>query len=344
MRPHALCSIALALCINLSSSSPVSRSPTGPVISSNFQGPSIIKVSNTYYAFSGPNENPAVNIQLATSPDFLTWTPDSGYDALPDPGPWAAFTPHVWAPDANQLADGTFILYYCAAVISSPSQHCVGAALSPTILGPYSPLSSPLTCDLSTGGSIDPDGFTDPQTGARYLIYKVDGNSLPGGSGACANGDGTRATPILLQQVQADGYTLVGPVVEILTNDPSDGAGIEAPSLFYDAASGLYVLTFNSGCFTQSTYQIAYARSRVVTGPYTRMGPLVVTGQTSGDIQLPGGLDVLGSSSSGVGLRAVLHGDLNLGWFQGVGLRDRGLYAVELSVARDGSVGVASLY
>jgi beta-xylosidase len=196
-------------------------------------------------------------------------------------------------------------------VISSPSQHCVGAALYPTILGP--PPSSPLTCDLSQGGSIDPNGFNDPQTGARYLVYKVDGNSLPGGSGACANGNGAKATPSLLQQVQADGYTFVGPAVEILTNNPRDGAGIEAPRLFYDVASKLYVLAFNTGCLTQSTYQIAYATSSIVAGPYTWRGPLVATGQTSGDIQLPGGLDVLGSSSSGVGLKAVLHGELNLG-------------------------------
>lgn len=103
MRSRAFCSVALALCISPSISSPVSRSPTGPVISTNFQDPSTIKISNTYYAFSGPNGNPAVNVQLATSPDFSTWYLQSGFDALPSVGAWAASPPHLWAPDVNQL-------------------------------------------------------------------------------------------------------------------------------------------------------------------------------------------------------------------------------------------------
>ena len=81
----------------------VGRQSSGPVISSNFQDPSVIKVGNTWYAYSGPNGNPNVNVQIATSSDFASWSVHGGVDVLPDPGPWAASPPHVWAPDVNQL-------------------------------------------------------------------------------------------------------------------------------------------------------------------------------------------------------------------------------------------------
>lgn len=46
------------------------------------------------------------------------------------------------------------------------------------------------------------------------------------------------------------------------------------------------------------------------------------------------------SEDSDRGIRAVLHGDLNLGWFQEKESTVRGMYAVELDVSgRDVSVG-----
>ena len=176
-----------------------------------------------------------------------------------------------------------------------------------------------------------------------FIVYKVDGNSV-GHGGACNNGDGSAATPIILQQVQRDGYTPVGPAIQIITNEASDGAGIEAPSLFYDRGSGQYVLMFNAGCFTNTAYRIEYATATSIEGPYTRKGPFIVTGSTAGKIQLPGGIDVLGSSDSRSGIVAVLHGDLNPGWFAGDGSkRVRGMYAVQLGVG-GGIVNMNRLY
>lgn len=89
---------------SLAGASPLlQRSSTGPVISSNFQDPSVLKVDNTYYAFSGPNGNPAINVLTATSPDFGSWTVDFSRDALPQLGAWAASAAHVWSPDVSQL-------------------------------------------------------------------------------------------------------------------------------------------------------------------------------------------------------------------------------------------------
>lgn len=86
------------------------RSSTGPVISSNFQDPSVIDVDGTYYAYSGPNGNPPVHVQLATSSDFENWQLVPGYDVLPTVGSWAASTPRVWAPDVVQLVSTSVMI------------------------------------------------------------------------------------------------------------------------------------------------------------------------------------------------------------------------------------------
>ncbi len=55
-------------------------------------------------------------------------------------------------------------MYYSATSIQDYTKHCVGAATSPTILGPYTPLSTPLACPLAQGGAVDASGFKDWST------------------------------------------------------------------------------------------------------------------------------------------------------------------------------------
>jgi arabinan endo-1,5-alpha-L-arabinosidase len=80
------------------------RVANSAVIGTNFMDPSVIELNGGYYAFAGANGNPAgTNVQVASSPDFSSWTLESGYDALPVLGAWAANPGHVWSPDINQL-------------------------------------------------------------------------------------------------------------------------------------------------------------------------------------------------------------------------------------------------
>lgn len=83
-----------------SSPAPVAKRAfsNGPVITSNFPDPAFINVGGTYYAFA--TSNGAQNVQIATSPDFDTWTV-TGSDALPTIPSWS--TGGVWAPDVAQL-------------------------------------------------------------------------------------------------------------------------------------------------------------------------------------------------------------------------------------------------
>jgi hypothetical protein len=93
------------------------RSANSAVITSNFMDPSVIELQNGYYAFGGANGNPAgINVRVAYSQDFLSWTVNSGYDALPVLGAWAANPGHVWSPDINQLVCGLKIVQTLAPV------------------------------------------------------------------------------------------------------------------------------------------------------------------------------------------------------------------------------------
>ena len=159
--------------------------------------------------------------------------------------------------------------------------HCIGAAKSESVTGPYLPQNSPLACPISDGGAIDPAGFQDPTTGLQYVLYKIDGNSLdPHPQSATCGGpdsDGNyHPTPIMLQRVSKDdGVTTIGPAVQLLDRGPYDGPLIEAPSMFYK--DGIYYLFFSSNCYSTDYYDISYATATNINGPYTKSSMALMT-------------------------------------------------------------------
>ncbi|KAG6845579.1 hypothetical protein H0H87_007258 [Tephrocybe sp. NHM501043] len=252
----------------------------GPVISTNFPDPSIIWVDseNSWFAFA-TNGN-GHNVQVATSPDFTTWTV-TGQDALPTVGAWVySSNKAVWAPMVIQIADGSFVMYYSATSAQDNTAHCVGVATSSTVRGPYTPQSDAFVCHLDLGGSIDAAGHHHPD-GSLYVVYKIDGNNR-GNGGSCNNGIAPiKSTPLMLQKVAANGYTKIGAEVQILDRDDGDGPLIEAPSLIH--VKGVWFLFFSSGCYAETTYDLSYAYATSVAGPYTKargpIAPLLVTGK-----------------------------------------------------------------
>lgn len=185
-------------------------------------------------------------------------------------------------------------MYFSATTNQDSSKHCVGAAYSSVVTGPYTHMSTPLYCPLSQGGAIDPAGFRDPATGTRYVVYKIDGDSLGTAPGPCPNTQAPYVpTPLLLQEVAADGVTPVGDAVELLDNNgASDAGNIEAPALAH-AADGSYALFFSAGCFRSDAYSVSYATAPAVGGPYTRRGVLLGTEQ---GLEAPGGAGVDGDA------------------------------------------------
>ncbi|KAK5107051.1 hypothetical protein LTR62_001901 [Meristemomyces frigidus] len=271
------------------------RSEAGSDIAgANFPDPSIIQVSGVWYAFATRTIGSSIHIQVARSDDFTTWSilkkaDGTQFDALPNLPAWVDKSdPATWAPDVDQLADGSFMMYYSATAAADSTKHCIGAARSANVTGPYTPFgTTSLICPLSRGGAIDASGYAIG--GHRYITWKIDGNSL-GHGGACNNLVAPYvSSPIMIQQVQADGITFLGTATKIMDNDgPADQGVVEAPSLVQIGRT--FVLFFSSGCFV-STYNQTYATSTSITGPYTRATkPLFYTGIDG--LTNPGGGDI----------------------------------------------------
>lgn len=223
---------------------------------------------------------------------------------MPSVGSWSNGA-NVWAPDVSKRDDGTFVMYYSAGAASSPAQHCVGAAISKNVTGPYVAESSVLACPINYGGSIDPTSFKDTD-GTHYVVYKVDGNSI-GNGGTCGNTVAPLvSTPLMLQRLASDAVTPVGSAIELLDRDIADGPLIEAPNLIR-TDEGIYVLFFSSNCYSTVFYDVSYATSRYVSGPYTKSStPLLVTGNYG--LTAPGGASVLEDGSG-----MVFHANCNSG-------------------------------
>lgn len=158
-----------------------------------------------------------------------------------------------------------------------PREIIVGAAVADVPQGPYSPWPTALACPTELGGAIDPSPIIDID-GTIYVAYKVDGNSH-GHGGICGNTVPPLVdTPILLQRLAEDAITPVGPPVDIMDRTRDDGPLVEAPALVR-SDGGLYFLFFSSGCTRMPSYDLKYATSTKINGPYKRASrPLLMTG------------------------------------------------------------------
>ena len=123
-----------------------------------------------------------------------------------------------------------------------------------------------------------------------YVVYKGDGNSV-GHGGYCGNSiKPLVSVPILLQELDTDGISKVGESVTILDINDTDGPLVEAPDIVR-LDDGTYYLFFSSHCFTSLGYNVKYAHSKSLKGPYTRAArPLLQTGDF--DLKAPGGATV----------------------------------------------------
>ncbi|KAF7179405.1 hypothetical protein CNMCM7691_008338 [Aspergillus felis] len=259
----------------------------------NFPDPGMIRVNGTWYSYAtnAAINNPDVaHVPVATSQDLKNWTRLDGHDAMPTLAGWETGVNH-WAPDVIQRNDGKFVLYYSGELKDWKRHHCIGAAVSEKEdpLGPYQPIPEPLACPREYGGAIDPSPFRDTD-GKLYVTYKNDGNSI-GHGGDCNNGKKPIVkVSIMLQELQDDGITPVGDPIEILRNEEEDGPLVEAPDIIR-TDHGYYYLFYSSHCFTSPMYDVKYAYSTSLKGPYKRAPRALVK---TGDFNLtsPGGATV----------------------------------------------------
>jgi beta-xylosidase len=220
-----------------------------PVIQTNFPDPFILKVDDTYYAYS-TNSN-SRNVPVAVSEDLVNWT--LRRDALPALPDWVNISrPDVWAPEVLRLGD-EYLMYYTARDNVSGRQ-CIGLAVGDSPTGPFRDRSqTPFVCQTEEGGSIDASPFRDAN-GNLYLYWKNDGNccSLP--------------TFIYGQQLSNDGRSLVGERVKLLRNEKRwHGPVVEAPTMWLHDSR--YYLFYSANVFTSEAYAVGYAVCDTPLGP-----------------------------------------------------------------------------
>ena len=248
-----------------------------PVMDADFPDPDVLQVDGVYYAYATNTDGR--NIQVARSSDLANW--ELVGDALPDLPDWAVQDfGYAWAPEVTASTDGdTYLMYFTARNASADSQ-CIGLATAEQPEGPFDAEDdAPLICQIGQGGSIDAAFFTD-NDGARYLLWKNDGNS-----------DGGQSF-IQIQRLSADDRGLEGEPTRLVSADQAwEGILVEGPTLW--KRNGRYFLFYSANDYSSPRYAVGYAVADEPMGPYTKAEePLLETQMLAGVVG-PGGQDVV---------------------------------------------------
>jgi len=274
--PPLRLSVLLVTLLALMSS--LNAPPIVPVIRHDFADPAVLASAGGIYAYSTESRYQGqiwhVPVQLANSPQGR-WRPLG--DALPRLPEWvvkdARGQSAVWAPAVATRAGGGYVLYFAAP---AGRVRCIGAAVSTSPAGPFTPASRPLVCQPENHDSIDPATFTDGD-GSRYLLYT----------------NGRQGSTIWLQRLAEDGLSPLGPPRALIHADrPEEANIVEAPTLTYH--DGRYLLFYCGNTFNSGRYFVNYATAWSLDGEFTKHpGALLGTADLGGGLTNPGGQDVL---------------------------------------------------
>jgi len=273
-----------------------------PVAAGDWPDPDVSLIDGSYYAVATAGGwSPTFRILRST--DLRSWS-IAGSVFRRAPG-WAKDS--FWAPELAQLPAGGYALFYSAMpkrpwqtradgstvpyrgpklrrgarMAPNPARawYCLGVATAPSPLGPWRDLGRPLRCTPS--GTIDPTPVVDG--GRLQLVYKEDGNAF------------RRPTPILMQELSADGRRLVGAPRELLRNRPGSWERnvVEAPFLVRRGDGWAMLYSGALCCSRDCAYAVGVARAPTLAGPWTRYSgnPILRSGN---GWRCPGHVSVVG--------------------------------------------------
>jgi hypothetical protein len=251
---------------------------TGMVYPFDFPDPFVLRVGGTYFAYA--TNSAEGNIQIIESTNLSQWSAVG--NALPRLPEWAA-PGGTWAPSVLQIG-GTYLLYY-SAVVAGPGggEECISVASATRPQGPFTDNStSPLECQSTMGGSIDPSPFVSTN-GVPYLQWKSNG-----GSGQPAALWSEQLT------TSGTGFGGSGPTELLAAGLPWESGVIEAPDLVFSA--GHYYLFYSGNNWNSANYAVGVATCSGPLGPCVRISsaPMLAS---SASVAGPGGESVFTDSS-----------------------------------------------
>ena len=214
-----------------------------PVIPGDFPDPSVIRVSNTYYA-SGTSSEWAPHYPLFKSKDLIHWK-QAGYLFKQTPS-WALSS--FWAPELFYY-NGTYYAYYVARK-KSDKLSCIGVATSKDPEKGFT--NHGIIVDFGKE-AIDP--FINEVDGKLYITFK-------------AYGLDNRPIEILGYELSSNGLKTIGEPFSLMRDD--DKKGLEGQCIM--KRNSYYYLFYSAGdcCGSKCSYHINVARSTSFKGPYTK--------------------------------------------------------------------------
>ena len=298
---------------------PPARTPDAPAImlatSSNedLAGPWLEPEGSQYLLFlSTAFGNPRDNIPVLVGKPGAWSAP---VDALPTPPPWALPATQegtTWQPEVYRFGS-QYVLYYSGLVRGTrPVLHCLGTAVSATMIGPYTPAARPIVCQRKEGGDIDAQMVVDTTTPERraYLVWKSDNNSWP------RHGSDL----IWSQPLAADGLSVVGSPTVIYGTDQAPKWAqpiVEAPQMVTSPFGGWWLFYSGGGGFTEPNYAMGVARCQSISGPCVPVGtqPLIKSNKQGSGV---GEESLYRSASSDWLLYSPWHSGIAYHWFRPV--------------------------
>ena len=192
------------------------------------------------------------------SRDLVRWS-GTFSAVLPDGKPsWALNGFRNWAPELHQV-DDTVVAYY--TTVDADDRLCIGAAVADDPLGPYTESAGPLV--QHPQGVIDATYYEE--SGTRWLVYKIDGNSVG------------QPTPIRARELSPDGMSFApgSTEIDLITNNPGTWEGGVVEAQWFSPHDGMLYM-FYSGNVYDHRYRTGVARAPSMVGPWEKLGPPIL--------------------------------------------------------------------
>ncbi|MEZ4232448.1 MAG: glycoside hydrolase family 43 protein [Polyangiaceae bacterium] len=226
-----------------------------PVVDVDCPDPGVMRDGDTYYMACTPGPK----YPMRSSKDLVHWQREGNVFTDATKPSWG--TGSFWAPELHKV--GSSYVVYFSAKSSTSGTFAIGAASAASPTGPYTDIGKPLITEPSPG-AIDAHYFR-ASTGKHYVLWKVDGNAVG------------QSTPIKIQELAADGLSVVGSAKTLISNTESwEGALVEGPWMIEHG--GEFFLFYSANGYASSKYAIGVAKASSPTGPFTKRGsPILVS-------------------------------------------------------------------